>query len=102
MTCTGCPHLPHRGACGYTTEPGSFCGCAIVTLATDACGCAALEAKIDRLTALAELLAARTEYMVDAFEKAHELHRYVDLVAARVTVLEAWRAASGNGNGEAP
>lgn len=98
MTCTGCPHLPHPGACVH-------CGCAIVTLVSDGCGCGALEAKIDALTAavmeqgkLLTVLAGRTEYMVDAFEQAHELRRYVDLVAARVAVLEA----RGVGNGEAP
>lgn len=93
MTCTGCPHLPHPGACVH-------CGCAIVTLVSEGCGCNEIRGKMDRLVELVEHLTARVELALDDLLQQHESHRRVPELVARVEALEV--RAARTGNGEAP
>lgn len=70
MTCTGCPHLPHPGACVH-------CGCAIVTL----------EDFRTEERRLLELVAARTEYLVDLVMEGNEAARRAREEASKARVL---------------
>lgn len=101
MTCTGCPHLPHRHAC-----VAEDCRCGVVTL--------------DDPRAILELLAARTEYLVGIVLDGNEhmkqvaaeqrrvraaLERHTDEEESRLGRLEAQVAhlvkKLGNGAAEA-